>query len=690
MSKTMFDDDVYTGDSGTGNSVIPAAAERPDRVPVVVRRQAALSALIGLGASMLSGLYLWRAVDQGGAANWAIGAVLAGLAMFHITQWIDGRTPLLVADDTGIRLRLGNVWHGLLWQDVARITVRERQGLLRDGRVVVHPADETALDDLSARSRRRLAANTRLYGAPFAIPLGVTTVASTGDLAGSLAEFAGDSTVVDLAEPVLQPDRDLDRDRQADAELDTDPDTRPDSGPDTGAATEAFARTDTATEIDAAIDEPDTKIYDERDIADDTRLDIAYDTQPGVAYDPEFDADLDAEFDEGLDTRPDTGPDTGPDTEVYDQREAEALDEATDGAVDLDEDNADWFFDDQAATEGTPEPGRTHEPEPAPEPEHSPEPEPAPEPEPSPGPRPEPQWRRRRRRQQEDDEPAPAPSEPQEPLEPVQPARPLRRAVRADVTRRPTVRAPIVGQLALKDPLPAQPTARTGADRDPDESGRDDDQRQDAPRGLRPRGNMSLVLGETPPPLPPEPEPEPEPMPVPEETAPDPAANPVIGPVIAEARKLLGLSVDELATRTRIRPHVIEAIEVDDFGPCAGDFYARGHLRALSRVLGVDPAPLVQHFDERYASAPINPRRVFEAELATADSSPFRGVGHQSGPRWGALVIAVLVLVLVWILVTILGAGTGRTRNGAESGSFSTQVHQVQQVHDGPRAAGTA
>src|SRR5262245_58424654 len=172
-------------------------------------------------------------------------------------------------------------------------------------------------------------------------------------------------------------------------------------------------------------------------------------------------------------------------------------------------------------------------------------------------------------------------------------------------------------------------------------------------------------------------------MPVPEETSPDPADNPVIGPVIAEARKLLGLSVDELATRTRIRPHVIEAIEVDDFGPCAGDFYARGHLRALSRVLGVDPAPLVQHFDERYASAPIHPRRVFEAELATADSSPFRGVGHQSGPRWGALVIAVLVLVLVWILVTILGAGT---RNGAAPESFPTHVHQVHQVY---RAGGT-
>ena len=53
------------------------------------------------------------------------------------------------------------------------------------------------------------------------------------------------------------------------------------------------------------------------------------------------------------------------------------------------------------------------------------------------------------------------------------------------------------------------------------------------------------------------------------------------------------MSVDDLAERTRIRPHVIEAIEVDDFSSCGGDVYARGHLRALARVLGVDPEPII-------------------------------------------------------------------------------------------------
>ena len=102
-----------------------------------------------------------------------------------------------------------------------------------------------------------------------------------------------------------------------------------------------------------------------------------------------------------------------------------------------------------------------------------------------------------------------------------------------------------------------------------------------------------------------------------------PAAEPVIGPQFAAARRRLALSVDELADRTRIRPHVIEAIEVDDFSACGGDFYARGHLRTLARVLGVDVrARCWRRTTSSYADAPIDPRRVFEAELAGAGLDP--------------------------------------------------------------------
>ena len=129
----------------------------------------------------------------------------------------------------------------------------------------------------------------------------------------------------------------------------------------------------------------------------------------------------------------------------------------------------------------------------------------------------------------------------------------------------------------------------------------------------------------------------------------EPAEEPVIGPEFAAARTRLGLSVDQLAERTRIRPHVIESIEADDFVPCGGDFYARGHIRTLARILGVDAAPLLASYDERYADAPVNPRRVFEAELA--HSGGIRAT--RGGPNWSVLIAAVMALVLAWSIARL-------------------------------------
>ena len=125
----------------------------------------------------------------------------------------------------------------------------------------------------------------------------------------------------------------------------------------------------------------------------------------------------------------------------------------------------------------------------------------------------------------------------------------------------------------------------------------------------------------------------------------------MVGPELAAARTRLGLTVDQLADRTRIRPHVIESIEVDDFAPCGGDFYARGHLRTLARVLGVDAARCWR----RTTSATPTPRST-PAGSSRPSSPPAPGPirGTRGGPNWSVLVAAVMALVLAWSIARLV------------------------------------
>lgn len=219
------------------------------------------------------------------------------------------------------------------------------------------------------------------------------------------------------------------------------------------------------------------------------------------------------------------------------------------------------------------------------------------------------------------------PMEPEEPEEPEQPAEVLDVVIAPQRASRPALRGEVV--LAPSAPSTPSPVAEHAAleDLPPNEQ-----TQTIVIDGFR---EASFSAGAAPVAMP-------EPV------------EPVVGRRLAMARQRVGVSIESLAERTRIRPHVIEAIEVDDFTPCGGDFYARGHLRTLARVLGVDAAELLALYDERYAHAPIDARRVFEAELAGVQGS---GRGGRGGPNWSVLVASVMAVVLVWSVARLVMDG---------------------------------
>jgi len=77
-----------------------------------------------------------------------------------------------------------------------------------------------------------------------------------------------------------------------------------------------------------------------------------------------------------------------------------------------------------------------------------------------------------------------------------------------------------------------------------------------------------------------------------------------IGGALAEARSEAGLTIAQVSERTRIRETIIRGIELDDYSACGGDYYARGHIRAIARVVGADPVPLIEEYDAAHLPPP--------------------------------------------------------------------------------------
>ena len=75
-----------------------------------------------------------------------------------------------------------------------------------------------------------------------------------------------------------------------------------------------------------------------------------------------------------------------------------------------------------------------------------------------------------------------------------------------------------------------------------------------------------------------------------------------IGQTLSAARIAAGCSLEHLSTSTRIRMQVLKGIENEDFVPCGGDFYARGHIRRICKFLGLDPRSLLEEYDREHAS----------------------------------------------------------------------------------------
>src|SRR4029077_10465608 len=88
------------------------------------------------------------------------------------------------------------------------------------------------------------------------------------------------------------------------------------------------------------------------------------------------------------------------------------------------------------------------------------------------------------------------------------------------------------------------------------------------------------------------------------------------GEALLTARHRAGLTVNDVSDSTRIREVIIRGIERDDFAACGGDFYARGHIRAIASAVGTDSRPLIEEYDSTRRTEEIAVAAVFAPATA--------------------------------------------------------------------------
>ncbi|WP_031486456.1 helix-turn-helix domain-containing protein [Streptomyces bicolor] len=139
-----------------------------------------------------------------------------------------------------------------------------------------------------------------------------------------------------------------------------------------------------------------------------------------------------------------------------------------------------------------------------------------------------------------------------------------------------------------------------------------------------------------------------------------------IGRALRQARIDAGLTVDDVSSATRVRIAIVHAIEADNFAPCGGDVYARGHIRTLAKAVRLDPAPLLAQYDASHGGrpAPTPAAPLFEAERIRPE---------RRGPNWTAAMVAAIVAVIGFVGFTAFkGDGEGGKSTVAEGDSTPT------------------
>jgi cytoskeletal protein RodZ len=74
-----------------------------------------------------------------------------------------------------------------------------------------------------------------------------------------------------------------------------------------------------------------------------------------------------------------------------------------------------------------------------------------------------------------------------------------------------------------------------------------------------------------------------------------------LGELLKSAREESRLSINDLSEATSVRAGLLSQMEENNFSHCGGDIYARGHLRNIAPLIGLDAAKLIALYNQEHS-----------------------------------------------------------------------------------------
>ena len=139
----------------------------------------------------------------------------------------------------------------------------------------------------------------------------------------------------------------------------------------------------------------------------------------------------------------------------------------------------------------------------------------------------------------------------------------------------------------------------------------------------------------------------------------------MLGETLKQAREALELPLREIEWATKIKAGYLEALEAEDLTSLPAPVYTRGFLRNYARYLGLDPQPLIEEYNQRFAA---HEEMVSTKPAVKPDPRPFVVTP-------GMIVAAVMILVLALFVVYLKGAFDRYQASRASSTNSNPPIH---------------